>query len=232
MKRILEPEAMDTMDEALAYDRMIKLYSFYINGPFVKKISKIIKRKTKKNGSLSVLDIGCGTGRIPIGIAKRVEESTRIYAIDISKNMLEVAERNAKYEGVDKKIVFRQADGKKLDFKENTFDLVMCSIMLHHLADPAGLLSEMKRVAKNNGTVVVRDVIRLPSKLILNLFVNIFGSLAGTLMKNDYRASLLAGFAVKEYKEMMGSAGLTPVKVFLQFPHYITLVNERNQRLL
>lgn len=227
MKRILEPEAMDTMDEALGYDRMIKLYSFLINGPFVGRISKMIKRIEKNNGSPSLLDIGCGTGRIPIDIAKRLKEAARIYAIDISKNMLEVARRNAKDEGVDKKIVFQQADGKRLDFQGNSFDLVMCSIMLHHMADPTGLLTEMKRVAKNNGIVVVRVLIRPPSKFILNLFVNIFGSPTGPLMKKIYRNSLYAGFTVNEIKDMMDKVGLIPVKVSLQFPHYVILINER-----
>ena len=81
-----------------------------------------IEKEIKYNKDLRILDIGCGTGRHSIELAKRGYPVT---GIDLSESMLKKAEENAKRENV--KVTFENHDARKLSFKSE-FDLtiMMC----------------------------------------------------------------------------------------------------------
>lgn len=89
----------------------------------------------RKNGSeiVEFLSAGCGTGQLPLEIAQGV--MARVLAIDLSLASLGYAKRKARELGLTG-IEFAQADLLKLGQIERTFDIVECSGVLHHLADP------------------------------------------------------------------------------------------------
>jgi ubiquinone/menaquinone biosynthesis C-methylase UbiE len=98
---------------------------------------------------LSILDVGCGTGRHAIRIARR---GAVVHAIDFSAGMLEQA--RAKAEGLE--IDFAVHDlAKPLPFTDASFDRVVCGLVIDHIADLQSLFSEMRRVCKPAGCVVV-----------------------------------------------------------------------------
>jgi len=78
-----------------------------------------IEREVNYNKSIRILDIGCGTGRHDIELAKR---GYNVTGVDLSESMLNKARANAKTAGVQ--IDFRRADARNLDF-DNEFDLVL-----------------------------------------------------------------------------------------------------------
>ena len=228
-RRLEESEAINSLEEVLAYDREVVTYYDWMCRPQIKDTLRVMRKINKQpSDKISILDIGCGTGRISIGIAKKTDKAT-VHAVDISENMLKIALKNAREERLDKRIVFLKADGKKLDFKDNFFDIIMCSNMLHHQKDPVYLLNEMRRVVKKDGYIIIRDVVRPSSEVILNLFVGIFGLSYDKAMKKGYRESLYSAFTASELKKILNSCGMKEIKSSKSFPHFMTFIAINNK---
>lgn len=105
----------------------------------------------------SVLDVGCGTGTLAIGVKQRLGPDGAVYAIDASPQMLARARAKAKRRSVS--VSFEHAAAEALPFPDTSFDVVFNTIMLHHLPRQARLecLSETRRVLKPGGRFVVVD---------------------------------------------------------------------------
>jgi SAM-dependent methyltransferase len=86
-----------------------------------------------ERGVADILSAGCGTGQLALEIAQGMK--SRILAVDLSMASLGYAERKARELGL-KEIEFAQADLLVLGGIGRTFDVVECSGVLHHLADP------------------------------------------------------------------------------------------------
>lgn len=100
-----------------------------------------------------LLDIGCGTGIVARMVASRLEAAGLVTGIDVSPDMLAVAQASAAREGAV--IEWRQGTAEHLPFPDSSFDLVLCQFALMFFADRAGALAEMRRVVAGNGRVLV-----------------------------------------------------------------------------
>jgi ubiquinone/menaquinone biosynthesis C-methylase UbiE len=111
----------------------------------------------------SVLDIGCGTGTLAIA-AKRVVGSGVVHGIDASPEMIARARRKAKRSGMD--VVFEMAQAQSLPFPDARFDLVLSTVMLHHLprAARAEAVRDARRVLKPGGRLLAVDFVRRSGK--------------------------------------------------------------------
>ena len=226
-KRIMEPEAMESIEEVAAYDKLTLKYLTILHNGFIETVINA----SPDCGNF--LEVGCGTGRISIGIAKYTENIS-LTGIDLSTNMIKVAKDNAKEEKVDEKICFLCANGNKIPFENNSFDAVFCHNMLHHIKNPLPVLNEMARVVKKNGSFTVRDLIR-KSKLIAWMHVNFFGLTYNKLMKEEYKNSILAAFSKKEWAEIVKKINIDNLFLTSQFitHHGIekTAKNKRNNNI-
>ncbi len=92
---------------------------------------------------VSVLDVGTGTGRAALALAKR---GARVVGLDSSEEMLRVAELNAEREGLA--VEFRTGDAHSLPYADGSFDLVTSLRVLMHTPDWQRCLSELCRVAR------------------------------------------------------------------------------------
>lgn len=101
----------------------------------------------------TVLDCGVGTGALSQALIKALPAPFALTAVDVSARMLEQAK--TALQGTNADVTLRQADATALPYPDNTFDLVMTAHMLEHLADPAAALTEMVRVLKPGGRLVV-----------------------------------------------------------------------------
>ena len=104
-------------------------------------------------GGGRVLDCGIGTGAFGLALAKSVVAPVRIDGVDVSPAMLDRADRNLERRSVEYRL--HRCDVRRLPFDDSTFDAVLGAHLLEHLSDPLAGLSEMSRVLRPGGLLVV-----------------------------------------------------------------------------
>jgi ubiquinone/menaquinone biosynthesis C-methylase UbiE len=104
-----------------------------------------------------VLDVGCGTGTLAIEVQQRVGSTGRVFGIDPGPNQIARARSKATRRNLP--IEFQIGVIEHLPFPDQMFDVVLSTIMMHHLGD--GLkregLSEIARILKPGGRLVIAD---------------------------------------------------------------------------
>jgi ubiquinone/menaquinone biosynthesis C-methylase UbiE len=108
----------------------------------------------------SVLDIGCGTGTLAIAAKRRVGPSGRVYGVDASPEMLARARQKA--DKASTEVSFKNGIVEALPFPDGQFDVVLSTVMLHHLGRDARrqCAQEVRRVLKPGGRVLAVDFAR------------------------------------------------------------------------
>jgi ubiquinone/menaquinone biosynthesis C-methylase UbiE len=141
----------------------------------------------------SVLDVGCGTGVLTRLAARKVAPSGHAVGIDASPQMIATAQRKA---GNVSRLEFHVAAIEQLPLETGTFDVVLSSLMLHHLPDDLKKsgLSEVRRVLKPGGRLVVVDLTRAHRFL---------GHVAGHQLPEDYPDRL---------RRLLADSGFDPVE--------------------
>jgi ubiquinone/menaquinone biosynthesis C-methylase UbiE len=110
------------------------------------------------SGPEAILDLGCGTGVAARAIARRPEaKGPAITAIDISAHLVELGRKLADGEGLAGRIDFRVGDAHGLGLPEGGFDAVVMHTLVSHVADPATVLAEGRRLLRPGGRLVVFD---------------------------------------------------------------------------
>ena len=104
----------------------------------------------------SVLEVAPGPGYLAIELAKLGKY--KIIGLDISKDFVEIAQRNAKEAGVE--VEFRQGSVADIPFPDNTFDFIICTAAFKNFKEPFKALSQMHRVLKSGGTALIVDMNR------------------------------------------------------------------------
>ena len=207
--RKLETEIMMGEEEVKAYDLLTRQYLEILHAGFVETILNL------STAGGRFLDVGTGTGWIAIGVAKH-DPACHVTGIDLSDAMLSVAAKNAESEGLGKQISFQRGNASQIPFDNNTFDGVFCHNMLHHIPEPISLIREMKRVVKKDGAFATRDLVR-HSPFVTWLHVNVFGFSYNTLMKKEYRDSILAALSSCEWRDLFVEANIEGAKITKQF---------------
>lgn len=161
-----------------------------------------------------LLDIGCGPGNIVVKIARRCPRLA-VVGLDYSRNMVEAAHRAAAMLGLENRVFFQQAAGGQLPFSSGTFDFVLSNSVLHHLSDPARVIKEMLRVAKPDGTILLRDL-RRPSRLAFPWHVRWYGRHYSGTMKRLFEDSVRAAYTPDELADLLGRSGIPGAHIFFQ----------------
>jgi len=104
-----------------------------------------------------VLDVGCGPGTDTIPLARLVGASGQVVGVDHDADMIAEAEKRARKAEVTAWVTHKQADAIALPFEADHFDACRCERLFEHLHDPAKALSEMARVTRSGGWIVVLD---------------------------------------------------------------------------
>ncbi len=100
-----------------------------------------------------VLDVATGPGFIAMLFAERAKE---VIGVDLTPAFLAKAQANSAERGLHN-IRFREADVENLPFADGSFDIVTCHKALHHFSRALKALSEMHRVLKRSGRLVLGD---------------------------------------------------------------------------
>jgi ubiquinone/menaquinone biosynthesis C-methylase UbiE len=140
------------LHSAAAYDFTVWLMSFGRERAFRDKILDLAQIASGE----TVLDVGCGTGTLAI-LAKSKSTSAALYGIDASPEMIARARSKARRARVE--VSFETALAESLPFADEAFDLVVCTVMLHHLPRKTRMqcLAEVRRVLKPEGRALLVD---------------------------------------------------------------------------
>jgi len=116
---------------------------------YISKLSNNFKKRNVKK----VLDIGCGSGRHSIFLAK---EGFSVTGIDFSPKALQLAGKWASLEEVNVKFI-KQNITKKLSFKNETYDACICIDSIHYSStdEMNKILAESHRILSKNGTIFI-----------------------------------------------------------------------------
>jgi ubiquinone/menaquinone biosynthesis C-methylase UbiE len=213
LPRTLEPEVMDTLEEAVDYDSMDHTE---VNRSFAETFLEAFAPQLAASASTaslpSVLDVGTGTARIPIEICQR-SDRLRITAIDLSANMLQLAQRNVIAAGLMRQIRLEQVDAKGIPYPDETFAAVISNSIIHHIPQPIHALREMVRVLRPGGLLFVRDLLRpRDAELIAGILAKHAGG-TNEQQRQLFEQSLHASLTLPEVSEMLQGVGLSPAAV-------------------
>lgn len=201
LKRVLEPEVMDSSAEAIAYDDMDHRQ---VNEAFTQDL---IAASEANGGVLDeVLDLGTGTARIPLMLCEAVED-VRVVAADLSVEMLDVARINLELSPYLERVMLTLCDAKNLEFEDNRFDVVMSNSIVHHIPEPASAFAEAVRVCKPGGLLFFRDLVRPETDEEVERLVETYAGEEADHARRMFDDSLRAAFSVDEIQALVEGVG-------------------------
>jgi ubiquinone/menaquinone biosynthesis C-methylase UbiE len=204
LPRILEPEVMDSLAEAVDYDSMDHAE---VNRLFAEDFLKVGPDRLPGRATCRVLDVGTGTAQIPIEICQR-RNDLRITAIDLAAHMLQIAQRNVIAAGMTAQIKLEQVDAKGLPYGDAEFDAVISNSIVHHIPEPSLAFREMVRVLRKGGSLFVRDLLRPPDMQTLERLVAVYAGEANEHQRQMFHDSLHAALSLEEVRDLARDAGL------------------------
>jgi 2-polyprenyl-3-methyl-5-hydroxy-6-metoxy-1,4-benzoquinol methylase len=102
----------------------------------------------------TILDAGCGNGIDSVGLARR---QFRVVAVDFSEAILREAEGNIASSGLADRVSLRRENLVSLSFPDGSFDYVLCWGVLMHIPEVEKAISELTRVLKQEGILVISE---------------------------------------------------------------------------
>ncbi len=207
MKRRPTHELLDsdsgTPDEVARSIRDLQSFNIRLGGvTTTREMIRSVARQTRKSG-LSILEVASGSGFVPAHAARELAEE----GISLQITLLDRASTHLPRNGASRKVV---ADALTLPFTDSTFDLVSCSLFLHHLspADAVRFTRESLRVSRV--AVLVNDLIRHPLHLALAyLGAPLYRS---RLTRHDAPASVKQAYTIEEMQELLCKGGAANVE--------------------
>ena len=194
LPRVLEPEVMDTAEEARDYDAMDHAA---VNRVFVEDFLAFW------DGGVPLLDVGTGSAQIPVELC-RLSARACVEAVDLAERMLELARLNVGRAGFADRIRVEKADAKRLPYPDGHFGAVISNSIIHHIPEPFACLAEMHRVCSPNGVLFVRDLLRPNDEATLRHLVETYAAGANEHQRQMFGDSLHAALTLAEVRELVG----------------------------
>lgn len=138
--------------EAKDYQRRHPEIFVYEKERWISIIHKIIAEK--KDGWV-FLDIGAGTGFVPVTIAKFLDKKDVFFCTDISQKSLDICKENIKSQRHECTFKFIKTNGNTFDVPDNSVNIVTINSVLHHIPLFGVLFNEVKRILKKDGYLVL-----------------------------------------------------------------------------
>jgi ubiquinone/menaquinone biosynthesis C-methylase UbiE len=225
LPRVLEPEVMDTAQDAADYDVMDNREP---NERFCADCLQFTHFER-------ALDVGTGTALIPIEMCRRAPRLT-IVGVDLADHMLALARRNVERAGLGARVELRKIDAKDLPFDAGAFEAVVSNSIVHHIPDPAHALREMVRVAAR--VLFVRDLLRPESDADVARLVALHGGEPASRAREDVErharqialldASLRAALTLGEIRAMVAPLGIPESAVTQTSDRHFTLAHVKS----
>ena len=204
MHRVLEPEYMDTPEEASGYQAMDHSAA---NASVVARFLELGGGRCAR-----VIDLGTGPGDIPILLAQKAP-ATHITAVDAAEEMLRLARPKLVPLGLANRIDFVRADVKALQWPDASFDGVFSNTILHHIPEPLEFLKEAARVLEPGGVLLVRDLFRPATEDEAWRLVDLHAAGANEYQRQLFFQSFCAALTLEEARACAREAVLGHARV-------------------
>lgn len=178
------------------YDFLNHFLSFNIDRLWRKKAI----RSLKKHNPQLLLDVATGTGDMAFESLKL--NPIQVTGIDLSEGMLQVARQKAAVRNLTDKMVFILGDSEQLPFDSNTFDAITVAFGVRNFEHLTTGLSEMFRVLKPGGQVVILEFSKprsFPVKQLYSFYSNQLLPVLGGLVSKDRSAYTYLPVSVNEF---------------------------------
>ncbi len=210
-------EGIRTLFDRIApeYDRLNHILSLNIDKGWRRKA---VRETVDADTPLNVLDVACGTGDFTIEIAQKAPQGSRVTGIDLSEGMMSVGREKIRQAGVIAEMV--QGDCESLPFEDGSFDRVSAAFGVRNFEHLDVGLSEMHRVLKTGGKLVVLEL-SVPSNSFIRwcyclYFQKVLPVIGGWISGNrgayEYLPESVLRFPSPEkFMKMMEDAGFAEV---------------------
>lgn len=141
-----------TVDSARYFEKVAGGWDNLRSGYFSEAVRDAAIAHAYLRPEMAVADVGAGTGFLSAGLATLV---AKVYALDGSDAMLDVARRNLAAFG---NVEYLHADGLALPLPDASLDAVFANMYLHHCTEPLAAIREMARMLKPGGRLVITDL--------------------------------------------------------------------------
>jgi ubiquinone/menaquinone biosynthesis C-methylase UbiE len=108
-------------------------------------------------GISAVLELGSGPGEVALEVARRLP-GAKIVGVDLAEAMIETSSARAVSAGLGDRVRFVLGDAAALPFDDWTFDVAASTLSLHHWVEPGSVFSEIARVLRPGGIVLIYDL--------------------------------------------------------------------------
>lgn len=200
LPRVLEPEVMDTPEEAHDYDAMDHTA---VNRLFVSDFL------ANWNGQGPILDVGTGTAQIPIELCRQ-HAGAEIVAIDLAEHMLALAKRNVAGGGFAARIRPEKQNARAMTYADGSFQAIISNSIVHHIPEPVHVIAEMVRVCAPGGRLFIRDLMRPPDSRTLQHLVDAYAAGANNHQRKMFADSLHAALTLDEVRRLAERFGFAP----------------------
>ncbi len=150
LRSVLRRDRLPVLPPQEGYDRWAASYEDNMN-PVQALEAEALARLLPDLRDRVVLDLGCGKGRVARLALERGARET--VGVDVSEAMLKAAAASLPAASVR----WVRADGRTLPFKAASFDVVICALMMGHVDDLEAALSEIARVLRPGGLLLLSD---------------------------------------------------------------------------
>lgn len=133
-----------------AYDR----HAGRVFGGMYKQVAEDVAAAAPRGAT--VLDAGCGSGRLAREIAVR-RPDLQVNGVDLEQGMVDAATRSAEREELTDRVQFTAADLAELPLSANSVDLIVSTASLHHWTDARAVIASLDRVLRPEGRMWIYD---------------------------------------------------------------------------
>jgi ubiquinone/menaquinone biosynthesis C-methylase UbiE len=216
-KRIAGHEGIDDPEVAEGFNHVARMPQMKLMRWFV------ARRATGMVARGTAIDLGCGPGYLVAEIVRQAP-GLHVTGVDLSDDMLAEAEAFAQRRGMAQAVSFRKGDVQQIPFEDNSVDLVVSTLSLHHWSDPVAVLNEVARILRPGGSLLIFDLRRdlsAPVWLLL-WFVTAFLVPPALRRANEPLSSRNASYTPQEARDLVQRSQLADLRV-TRGPVWLTL---------
>jgi ubiquinone/menaquinone biosynthesis C-methylase UbiE len=209
----LSEDSFTDVNAARFYDEHARRFMGSVYRRFAAKAAEITPGKR-------VLDLGAGTGRLAIELAK-ARPDWHITGVDISEEMLKIARNNTEQAALTDRINFHQTPAESLPFADGSFALVASNSSLHLWSDPVSVFKEIARVTSPGGYCLIWDNMRCA---VFNPFMSLLGWVMGmnSSQRRLWLHAVRSSYTIGEVKACLRESALKDACVTI-VPRFLEL---------